>query len=617
MGLRSYRVEIPDEYYFQRLVSCRTACPVGTNAGGYAALIGAGRFAEAYAEARRPNPLASICGRICAHPCESACRRKSIDAPVSIRALKRFVTSRYGVEAPHPTDIRAILAHPGLVAGESGKHVAVIGAGPAGLSCAHDLALLGHSVTVFEAASVPGGMLYLGVPEYRLPRDLLLQEIAFIEELGVKIMLQTSIGVDVTFEDLVRDHDAVFIGAGCMKGRGLNIEGNDLDGVLKAVDFLLNVNLGYRVDLGENVLVIGGGNVAFDAARSAARYGGTSVEDEEDHHAMLDVARLALRSGAREVTLVSLEREQDLPADPEEVEAGREEGIRVIAGRGPRRIMGKEGRAVGLETVDVASVFDEQGRFAPTFIEDSEKLIAADTIIMAVGQEADLSFLGETHGLEMNERGHLLLDRESCATSRAGVYAGGDIAFGPRIAIEAVSDGKRAAAAIHRHMGFGLSSSEAVEIRSFESQRFPPGGKSRREQERVPREEPQLLPVTRRIGVTEVECAYEEQDACLEGVRCLHCWIAPVFDSVRCVQCGGCIDVCPELCLKLVDASKLEASAEIVSLLNARYGNDHPEGGAIIKDEEACLRCGLCAKRCPVEAIEMQSFTCRGDPIND
>ncbi|MCP4600388.1 MAG: FAD-dependent oxidoreductase [Proteobacteria bacterium] len=617
MGLAKYKIEVPDEYYFQRYVNCRTACPVGTNAGGYVALIAQGRFEEAYAEARRPNPFASICGRICAHPCESACRRKSIDDPVSIRALKRFAASRHGIEAPNPSDIRAILEHPGVVAGTTGKKIAVIGAGPAGLSCAHDLALCGHAVTVFESAPVPGGMLYLGIPEYRLPRSLLLDEIKFIEDLGVEIKLNTSVGKDVQFDEIVEKHDALFIGAGCMKARSLNIEGHDLDGVLKAVDFLLNFNLGYKVDVGERVLVIGGGNVAFDVARSVARYGGTSVPEEEDHHTMMDVARLAVRSGAREVTIVSLENEQEMPADPEEIEEGLHEGVQIINSRGPKRIVGKNGRAFQLETLDVASVFDEKGRFAPTFVENTEKLIAADTIIMAVGQQPDFSFLGEGHRLDFTDRGLLQLDKETCATSNEGIFAGGDIAFGPRIAIEAVHDGRRAAQSINKYLGFEVLADKSIEIRSFNTHRFQLGGDSHRDIENISRNEPPLQSIDRRIGVTEVECTYEEKYACLEGARCLHCWIAPVFDSNRCIQCGGCIDVCPELCLKLVDISKLELTDELTILLRARFGEKYDAAGAIIKDEEACLRCGLCAKRCPTDAITMQSFTCQGDLIND
>ncbi len=610
MSLPEYSIEIADEKYFQNLVNCRSACPVGTNAGAYAGLIAQGRYEEAYIEARRVNPLASVCGRICAHPCEAACRRKSVGDPVSIRALKRFVTEQHGVEADNTIDIRSIVDHPGQTAGKSHKKIAIIGSGASGLACAHDLALHGHSVTVFEATPVLGGMLYQGIPEYRLPRELLLQEIKFIEDLGVKFRTETAIGKNIHFPQLMEDFDAVFIGAGCMKGRGLDIEGNDLDGTLKAVDFLLNVNLGYKTDLGDRVLVIGGGNVAFDVARSVARYGGTSEPGEEDHHVMMDAARTAKRKGVREVIMTALESFEEMPADPEEIEQGEEEGIKIIHRKGPNRILGKDGKVTGLETLDVASVFDKDGRFDPKFISGSEQVIETDTVIMAVGQEADLSFLGEDHGIKLSPRKLIEVDIETLATSRSGVYAGGDIVFGPRIAIEAVADGRKAARSINSFLGSGMVSEETILIQSLRTANFVPAGGHATNYEVLRRIEPPVISVDRRVGIAEVEKVYKKEEAQYEGSRCLQCWVAPVFDSGRCILCGGCVDVCPECCLKLVDVSKLTGDDRINILLEKRYGNPFPDAGAIIKDEEACIRCGLCARRCPVEAITMQSFTC-------
>ena len=271
---RTYSTVVPGFQYFLDLVPCRTACPVHTNAGAYVQAIAKGDTAHGYDVARAPNPLASICGRICAHPCESKCRRGVIDQPISIRALKRVLTERHGVENALGA-VQAPLRPLGLAATRGGTQarVAVVGAGPAGVSCAHDLTLLGYGVTLFDAAPVVGGMLYQGVPEYRLPRDLIRAEVDQVLSLGAELRLNSRLGRDFSVGDLLRkDYAAVFLAFGATRGRELNIPGRELDGVINGVDFLLNANLGYRVTLGERVVVVGGGNVAIDVARTVLRY---------------------------------------------------------------------------------------------------------------------------------------------------------------------------------------------------------------------------------------------------------------------------------------------------------------------------------------------------------
>src|SRR5690349_12607003 len=247
---------------------CMMACPAGTNAGRYVALIAEGRFEEAYRYARDPNPMASVCGRVCAHPCETACRRGEIDRPISIRALKRFLTERHGPESKHPVDTNT-----GRTQSQNGMKVAVVGGGPVGLAAAHDLALMGYSVTIFEAAPVAGGMLYLGIPEYRLPRSVVEAQVREILETGdITLKLNHAAGRDFTIGGLRRDgFDAVLIAVGAHRSRELSIPGVDLDGVHRGIEFLLNINLGYKFTIGKKVVVIGGGNVAMDVARSAAR----------------------------------------------------------------------------------------------------------------------------------------------------------------------------------------------------------------------------------------------------------------------------------------------------------------------------------------------------------
>ena len=386
---------------------CMMACPAHTNAGRYVSLIAEGRFAEAYQVARDPNPMASICGRVCAHPCETACRRGEIDKPIAIRALKRFLTERYGPESRHRSDFAPVAAEP------NGFKIAIIGSGPVGLSAAHDLALLGYSVTIFEAAQVPGGMLYLGIPEYRLPRDVVEAQVREILETGdITLKLQHAAGREFTVGGLRRQgFAAVLIAVGAHRSRDLAIPGGDLDGVHRGIDFLLNVNLGYKFTIGKKVIVVGGGNVAMDVARSAARevvkqHAEGDIVPSDDNIAavatreMVDISLSALRMGASEVHIVCLEKRHEMPAALEEIEEAESEGIIMHPGLGPKRMIGRNGKVAALETLDTKWVFDENKRFNPAFHEGSEKQLECDTLIMAIGQAANLDFLRPEDGVQ-------------------------------------------------------------------------------------------------------------------------------------------------------------------------------------------------------------------------
>ncbi|MEW6129022.1 MAG: FAD-dependent oxidoreductase [Acidobacteriota bacterium] len=601
--------------YLQSNFPCRAACPVSTNAGGYVSLIAQGHYKEAYLLARAPNPLASVCGRVCAHPCEAACRRGHLDQPIAIRAMKRFINERFGIESSCSfEEILRVVERPRPPVTNPGR-IAIIGSGPAGLACAHDLALMGHHVTIYDAAPIAGGMMRLGIPEYRLPRQLLDREIAFIQSLGVEFRLGIEIGRDVTFAQLRAEHQAIFLATGCRKGKMLNLPGADKPGVLTAVDFLGNLNLGVPLDLGKDVVVVGSGNVAFDVARSARRFGGTSEPDEEHHHLAADAAVAASRLLHRQVTLVSLESRDEMPADTEEIEEGSREGIRIIHRRGPKAILGN-GRVAALETIDVARVFDEHDRFSPEFIADSQKQIPCDTVILAVGQIADLSFLGDGHGLKTTPQQTVMVDPKTLATSVAGIYAGGDVAFGPRIVISAVADGKRAAKSIDTYLTGRMDEMESYTVRVF-----PTSGYNhpfaRGDYEIIPRRQVPVLPIERRQAREEVELCLTEQEAQAEGSRCLHCWVNTIFDSSRvqgseCIQCGGCVDVCPEECIDLVALTRLATTSKeaLAMLPNGEVAEvfQSANGAALIKDETACIRCGLCARRCPTGVISMQAF---------
>jgi len=596
---------------------CRAACPVGTNAGGYVSLIAEGRFEDAYFLARRPNPMASVCGWVCAHPCESACRRGELDKPIAIRSLKRFVCEKFGVESARKfEEIEKIVDRPRPPAEKAGR-VAVIGAGPAGLACAHDLALMGHAVVVFESGDKPGGMLRSGIPPYRLPREIIDSEADFIRYLGVEFRYGTEVGRDVTFDALREEYDAVFLGPGCRKGKGLPIPGADHEGVLTAVDLLAAVNLGHPLDIGERVIVVGGGNVAADVARSVRLHGGTSRPEEDHHRLLVDAAMVAARTLKRKVTMVCLEARDEMPADIEEIEAAEEEGIHLLPRTGPREILADDdGRTRGLRTIDVSRVFNEDGRFAPEFIDGTEKDHEADTVVLAIGQVADLSFLGDDHGLELTPQSTIVVDRETLVSSNPAIFAGGDVAFGPRIAIEAVAEGRRAAKGIDTFLTGRSDEPAEMSIRVFDTYGYDHPF-ARGDYEVVPRGRVPMVSPERRQFKSPVELPYEVEQAKLEGSRCLRCWINTVIDSnaltgSECIQCAGCVDVCPTECFDLITLVRI-ARAESGGL-HLPDGSpftaleDTRTGAALIKDETACIRCGLCARRCPVQCITMRGF---------
>jgi NADPH-dependent glutamate synthase beta subunit-like oxidoreductase len=631
---KSYTVEVPDANYFARQVLCREGCPVRTDSGAYVQAIAEGRYEDAYIIARAPNPFASICGRVCAAPCEAKCRRGALDASISIRALKRFVCEKFGVESDN-FDLGRVypkLRSPRRDQIGDAKKVAVIGGGPAGLSCAHELALMGFSVTVFEAHNVAGGMLVLGVPEYRLPREIIKAEIAAIESLGVEIRLNTRLGQQFDLADLTRQgYEAVFLGIGAHKSRDLAIEGVQLDGVLRATEFLLNINLGFRVTLGHKVVVIGGGNVAFDVARSVVRqtemFTGMSEaelrqalheaaaalenltarepETPDEVRLALDVAREAIRKGVPEVHMYCLENLNEIPAAREEIEEAEKEGIRLHTRFGPKRIIGKDDKVTGIELIKASRVFDENRRFNPQFIEGSEETVDCDTVVLAIGQAPDLSWLRPEDNLKLTPRGTLQTDPQTMATSRPDIFAGGDVAFGPRIIITAVAEGKKAANSIAKFLT-GRTPEEPYKARVtiYNTQQY----RMKPDYEKLVRHAPPMLPLDRRIGIAEVEKAYPEVDARLQADRCLKCHVGPVFNGDECILCGGCADICPEFCLRLVDVSDLRGNEKLESALIARYGRvpDRGQQGAIIKDETRCIRCGLCAARCPTGAITME-----------
>ena len=627
VGREKYSVQIPDMEFWQNMIPCQIACPIHTDAGKYVQLIAEGEYEESYLTARSPNPFASICGRVCAAPCEDACRRGAIDAPVSIRALKRFVTERYGVESIAP-DTQDALFEGRTESGNKwawhlpiqfekrknvvkNKRVAVVGSGPAGLSCAHDLALMGYDVTVFEVSGVPGGMVRHGIPEYRLSRSLIEKEIEKIKFLGVNIKLNTPLSENFGLGDLkAQGFEGVFLSVGVQKGRDLNVEGSNLDGVIKAIDYLLNINNGYRVDLGKRVLVIGGGFVAFDAARTALR-GGVVDETPDGRFAAFDAARLAVRGGAEEVHIASLESFEEMPVlrttqGKDEFEEAKKEGIVFHPQRGPKRIYGENGKVRGIEFIGVKRTYDENGRFDPQYDPGYSETLDVDSIILAIGQKADLSFIKPDDGIKVTPQGTIGVDKPTLATSAPGIFAGGDVAFGPRNIIDAIANGKTAALSLDSY----LRGVKSELFYNLSIEKIPTRFYTRPEgYEQCDRLAPPTIDLDRRTGISEVEIGYSEEEARKQAERCLYCHIQTIYDAEKCVLCNRCVDVCPENCLQLVPLETLALADETKARLFEHYALDpFSPSSAMIKDEEKCIRCGLCAVRCPTDAMAMEVF---------
>ncbi|MCR4427080.1 MAG: NADH-quinone oxidoreductase subunit NuoF [Firmicutes bacterium] len=461
---------------------CQNSCPAGVDVPRYIAMIKERRFDEAVDVIRSHNPFPAVCGRVCDHPCEAKCRRGSFDEPVAIKALKRFAAdweanrgSNHGAASTAPT----------------GKRVSVVGAGPAGLSAAYYLAKFGHKVTVYEALPVAGGMLAVGIPEYRLPKDVLRREIETIRQAGVEIRLNVRVGRDISVDDLMGASDAVFVSVGAHNNQKMGVPGEDLPGVEPAVDFLRRVALGEPVRPGKKVAVVGGGNAAIDAARTA------------------------LRLGAAEVHVIYRRLRADMPADPLEIKAAVDEGIQMHYLTAPTSIVAKDGRVAQMECVRMRlGEFDRSGRRRPVPVDASRFIIDVDTVIPAIGQSPDLSFMsGE---LLATKSGTVVTDPETCETSIPGVFAGGDCVTGPWTVVGAIGAGRKAALSIDKYLGGSAWIDAEQEI-----DRHQVGELMEEQCKRCLMPE---LPVSERTrNFREVEIGLTEDMAVSEAARCFQC----------------------------------------------------------------------------------------------
>jgi heterodisulfide reductase subunit A len=498
--------------------ACKDACPIHMNVPGYVSLIREGKLREAYELMRRTNPLPAVCGRVCYAPCEDACNRGQMDQPVASRALKRFVADQVDIDSLEIPEFT-----------KNGNKVAIIGSGPAGLAAAHDLALKGYEATIFEALPEPGGMLRYGIPEYRLPKDILKKEIGYIERLGVEIKTNTRIGEETQFEELRKSYQAVLAATGAPESLRLDVPGEDLPGVIQAIEFLRGVNMGEKVDVGRRVVVIGGGNTAIDASRVVRRLGA-------------------------EAKVIYRRSRAEMPAALEEIEAAEAEGVEIELLAAPTEIIAEAGRVSKIKCVRMElGEPDESGRRRPIPVKGSEFIVDADTVIPALGQASDIEF-AKALGLKASRKGTIAVDDTTLATNIDGIFAGGDVVTGPAMVIDAIAAGKKAAQSIDEYLkGEVLISKQNTRTPQKLSregvaalkQRFPCQSRVRAEQ---------LASEARARSFEEVERGYVALEAQQESGRCLASQVE------GCIECGECKEACEA---KAIDFSQTDQVTEI------------------------------------------------------
>ncbi|PKL51791.1 MAG: hypothetical protein CVV37_04620 [Nitrospira bacterium HGW-Nitrospira-1] len=544
---RPYGAEIKETRPYS---PCRAACPAHTDVQAYVGLIAQGRYTEAFEVITSVNPVASVCSMICHHPCEQACRRSDVDEPLAVRHLKRFAIEQ-------STDYRRNKRK--LIQKTKGKSIGIIGSGPSGLTAAKDLADMGYEVTIYERHPVPGGMLACAIPPYRLPREALKEDIDDVIAKGIEVKTDCEIGKDIKFDELMKKHDAVLIAIGLSQSRSLNIPGVEGPGVLLAIPFLEDAAFDRKPALGNRVLVIGGGNVAMDVARSARRL------------------------GVKDVSMVCLESAEEMPAWKWEVDEAVEEGVRINHRWGPRAVRREGGKVTGLEVTKVLSVFDTNGRFNPAFDKDQTTFFEADTIIITIGQMSNVSFLKDS-AVKIDESGRIEWNPATQMSSSRGVFVAGEVVTGPGSAIAAVTNGHCSALAIHLYI-----QGEDIEGRLPAQEKDKIAQMPAEVLEKISREPrikiKHLTPEVRCATMTNFEVGYSEKEALSEAGRCRGCGGGAVVDTKKCMACLTCLRVCPY-------------SAPIVQA----YSEIRPE---------YCQACGLCAPECPAQAISMVSYDVR------
>ena len=574
---KHFHVFIPDDRWFEENIGCENACPVNTRAPQYISEVREENYNLAFELNRGDNLFPAILGRICVHPCEEKCRRGLlIDLPISICSLKR-ASSDFKTHTPQKE----------ITIKKKGKKVAVIGAGPSGLSAANDLARLGYSVVIYETFSIPGGMLNVGIPPYRLPREVVRQAIEEVKRLGVQIITRTPIGKELNLESLRKKYEAVYIAAGAHKAEKLGISGEDLQGVIHGVTFMQMVNLKRDLKFDSRVAVVGGGNTAMDAARSS------------------------FRLGAKEVFILYRRSREEMPVDSRELEQVEEEGIQVHYLTQPIRVLSRDGiRVSGVQCIrNRLGEPEKDGRRRPIPVEGTEFEIDIDLLIPAVSQSPDISFLPDEIGLEISKWDRLSVNPETFETNVRGIFAGGDFVTGPRDVIRVIADGRKAALSIHSYLSGEGFEKKPAHFTAVSEVKIDP------DLEKIPRQKMNTTPIQERKSVDkEVELGFSKEVAVREAVRCLQCHIFTIFDRTKCILCGGCVDICPKSCFRMARLDEIEGDENLSKLVESLYGVSCEEAErlnlatVIFKDESRCIQCGLCVKRCPTGTITMEQY---------
>jgi NADPH-dependent glutamate synthase beta subunit-like oxidoreductase/ferredoxin len=594
---KRYPLSSGDPQWFSDNIPCMTACPAHTDISRYIALIADGRYADSFELNREHNVFPGCLGRMCARPCEDACRRKEVDAPIGICYLKR-VAADYRGETRHESPP----AWNGLTA-------AIIGAGVNGLTAARQLARKGYRVTIFERYPVPGGVMWAGVPEWRLPRDVIMEEVEIILELGIEVKYNVEVGKDISFQELVSTFDAVLISAGCQLPQALGVPGEELDGVISGLKFLEDVNLGTDdVWVGQRVVNVGGGLTSMDCLRTV------------------------LRMGAERSVMTYRRSIQEIPVEELELEEAEMEGVEIMYMVAPTRVVGDvNGKVIGLELVrNELGAPDSKGRGRPEPVKGSEFIVDCDMVLVAIGQKQDISFLG---GLLPNRdrRGVPFLD-QNLKTELPNVWAAGDFVVNPTNFISSIGEARRVADLIDQDLRGARPKVKEMEITRVPTEfvatpnalvaegiaEWSLTAMSRRlvwgdDYAGVGRQVMPVLPLPERgmdSGDTtlEVEIGLTKPIGFEEAKRCLQCQLNIFIDGNRCILCNGCVDACPHQCIEMISPDRIysiDNDVELAEMARAELGS---YAAAMVIDERSCIRCGICVDWCPTECLTMDHF---------